>query len=164
MAMTAMFRPLEDVANNTPKDYLAHIHKNPEGIALKMLGIAQSKWPIPNIDDGVVRETIYRFLYIGPGAGLVIQTLLSQGQEAWGLETSRRGIASAPAEVRNYILWSKPWELPFTSMKGEPPVPYKMFHVAVVSKYLKELLNEDEWQETLKEIKKVSRYQALTNT
>ena len=150
-------RTLEEVANATPKDYLTHSPKDPTQLALMMEMKAQRMFPVPQ-GLGVVAETNYSFLYIGPGAGLVIQCLLDRGQRAFALETSRRGIASAPDLVRNYILWSKPWELPFPSKQGENPTNFKMFHIGIVNKYLKELLTPVEWKESLKELKKVCRY------
>lgn len=155
-----MFRTLEEVANATPKDYLSHGPLDPTLLALQMILKAERLFPISSRPGDIVDQS-YDFLYVGPGSGNVIQDLIDQGHRAFGLETSRRGIASAPELIRNYILWSKPWELPFPSMKGESPVPFKMFHVALLNKYLKELLTPEEWAETVKEVKKVSKYSAL---
>ncbi len=151
-------RSLSVVANATPKDYLAHIPPNPELLALQMIEKARRLWPYVERGDGVSKEPNYEFLFVGPGAGLIVQTLLDQGHRAYGLETSRRGIASGPEVTRSYIKWSLPWELPFTSLQGEVPTPIKQFHIAIINKYLREVLTADEWQAALKEIKKVSRY------
>ena len=151
------FRTLEEVANATPEDYLSHSPKDPTQLALMMEMKAQRLFPITQ-GLGVIAETSYSFLYIGPGAGLVVHTLLERGHRASALETSRRGIASAPEGERSYINWAKPWELPFPSMKGEPPVPFKLFHIGIMNSYLKELLTKVEWNESLKELKKVCRY------
>jgi len=160
-----MLRNLEDIANATPKDYLSHSPSDPIKLASMMVNTASQKFPVINRDDGVDRMQNYEFLYVGPGAGLVVKALIEQSHVAFGLETSRRGIASAPDEIRSYILWGKPWESPFpskftTSESGQQKVR-PMFHVAVINKYLKELLTQDEWQDTLKEIKKIARYAAI---
>lgn len=155
-----MFRDLQVVANATPKDYLLHVPRDPTKLALQMETKAKMMWP-QRSEVGAVIETNYSFLYIGPGAGLVVQTLLDRGHRAFALETSRRGIAFAPEVVRNYVLWSKPWELPFPSRQGETSNPFKMFHIGILHKYYKEILNRDEWNESIKELKKVCRYSAL---
>lgn len=148
-----MFRPLDEVANATPADYLEHA-ADPLQTGLQMMQVASSKFPLRG-DGSDVQMTGHEFLYVGPGSGLVVKFLLDQDQRAQGLETSRRGIASAPDVVRNYCIWSKPWETAF---------PNKNFHVAFISAYLKELLTEDEWNETLKEVARVSKHSQIYGT
>jgi hypothetical protein len=72
--------------------------------------------------------------------------------------------------VRNSLVWAMPWELPFASgrLQGQPiegqhtaPTPFKMFQVGILNKYYKEILTKDEWNESIKEIKKVCRYAAI---
>ena len=156
-----MFRDLKTLANDTPKDYLTHVPKDPTQVALQMELKAQRIFPVPQGQVNEVVETNYSFLFIGPGSGLVVQALLDRGHRAFALETSRRGIANAPETVRNYILWAKPWELPFASKRGEATTPFKMFHLGLLSKYYKDILSKEEWDESVKEIKKVCRYAAL---
>ena len=155
------FRDLKTLANATPKDYLLHQPKDPTQLALQMELKASRLFPVPQGQTGQIVETNYSFLYIGPGAGLVVQTLLDRGHRAFALETSRRGIANAPEMVRNYVMWAKPWELPFPSRQGESPSAFKMFHLGLMNKYYKEILTPVEWNESIKEIKKVCRYSAL---
>lgn len=156
-----MTRDLYTLANATPKDYLEHVPKNPEGIALAMIEKANRLFPIVNRDDGVSREQNHRFLFVGPGSGFVIDTLLNQGQRAFGMEPSRRGIMAAPDEVRGYISWVKPWENNIPSKQGETPTPFKMFHVALINKFLKTYFTPEEWALTVNEIKKISQYAAI---
>ena len=150
-------RDLPTIANSTPIDYLQHAPNQADRLALMMIEKANRLWPIPIRDDGISRETNYSFLFVGPGAGLVVQTLLDQGHKAYGIETSRRGIASGPETSRSYIKWCLPWETPFASLRGDPPTPFQMFHLTIVNKYLKTLLLPEEWSHTLKELKKVSK-------
>lgn len=156
-----MIRDLPTLANATPKDYLNHQPSDPQALALMMIEKARRLFPIPQVDDGIVRETNYNFLFVGPGSGVVIDTLINQGHKAWGIESSRRGIMAAPEEIRGYISWVKPWENNFPSMKGETPVAFKMFHVALINKFLKTYYTPEEWNSTVNEIKKLSRYAAV---
>lgn len=160
-----MFRTLAQVANATPPDYLNHAPHDPIVLAHQMVAKARRLYPIVEADDGVSRMQGYDFLYIGPGSGLIIKVLLEQGQRAQAIETSRRGIASAPEEVRNYILWGKPWELPIPMNRNVQTIkdgqvvtatqPFKMYHLGILNKYLKEILTPEEWNSAVKEIKKV---------
>lgn len=155
------FRTLAQVADATPKDYLLQIPPNPEQIALQMIRKAEALFPIKT-GLGIVAATNYSFLFIGPGSGLVIQALLDLGHMAQALETSRRAISLAPELVRNYINWSKPWELPYASKQGPTASqPLKLFHVGLISKYYQKILTPVEWSESVKEIKKVCRYAAV---
>ncbi|HZS47235.1 MAG TPA: hypothetical protein VFC63_19330 [Blastocatellia bacterium] len=147
-----MYRDLETIANSTPSDYLSYAPQKPEQLATQMMAKARQLFPIPNRDDGVEREQSYSFLFVGPGSGLVVDFLIQQEQIAHGLETSRRGIASAGDTVRNYLIWCKPWETSF---------PDRFFHVALLHKYLQKLLTPQEWAQTIKEIKRVSKYSSL---
>lgn len=156
-----MTRDLETLANATPKDYLEHIPKSPEGVALAMIEKANRLFPIPVGQDGFSGQTNHSFLFVGPGSGFVIDTLLSQGQRAFAMEPSRRGIMAAPDEVRGYISWVKPWENNFPSKRGENPTPFKMFDVALINKYLKTYFTEEEWNLTVNEVKKISKYAAI---
>lgn len=152
-----MLRSLEDVANATPKDYLAHVPKDAMLMAQKMIGTARQKNPIPNIDDGKERFQNYDFLYVGPGSGLVVQNLIQLGQAAFGMETSKRGIKyGSPDEIRSYVLWAKPWESPFAFAEHKKP-----FHVGILSDYYKKILTPEEWKETVAEMKRICRYIAV---
>ena len=148
----AAFRSLEEVANATPKDYLKHSPKEPERIAYKLISMANQSFPIhvpesQGMDVNPV-STGYKFLYAGPGSGLIISTLIQEGHLAHGVETSRRGIASAPENFRNYVIWTKPWETSF---------PDKYFHVTLLSSYLHDILTPDEWEATVTEFKRISK-------
>lgn len=160
-------RSLKEVANSTPPDYLAHIPKNPEYVAEEMLFKARQLFP-KRLDEsgdmGKVFEPDYSFLFVGPGAGLVVNALLQRGQVASGLETSKRGIASAPQGVWAYIRWAVPWELPFPTMRGEPPRPFKNFDVTYVNGYLKTILEPDEWDLSLSELEKISKHISIIET
>jgi hypothetical protein len=149
------FRPLDKIANATPKDYLSHSPKDAISLASMMLSKANQLFPIrvpeSNGTNVMAECTTYELLYVGPGSGLVIQFLLSQGHLCHGIETSRRGIASAPELVRNYINWQLPWETPFAN---------RAFHITLVSKYMQTLLTLDEWKATTVEMKRVSKYLA----
>lgn len=162
-----MFRTLAQVANATPPDYLFHAPKDPLQFAFQLITKAKRLFPPNDSDDGVSRMQGYDFFYEGPGAGQIIPTLIQQGHRAFGLETSRRGIATTPDDFRNYVLWGKPWELPIpqkqtasTIQDGQviqSTMPFKMFHIGIINKYLKQILTPVEWNEAVKEIKKVSR-------
>ncbi len=154
-------RSIVELANATPKDYLEAAPKDPQALALMMIEKARRLYPIADRDDGVAREQNYCFLFVGPGAGVVIDTLINQGHRAFGMESSRRGIMSAPDEIRGYVSWVKPWESNFPSKQGEHPIPFKMFHVALINKYLKTYYTEAEWEATLTEVKKLAKYAAL---
>lgn len=161
-----MLRSLEEVANASPVDYLAHAPKDPTSLAFHMIALAASKFPIVNRDDGVERIQNYELLYVGPGAGMVVQSLLAQGHMAMGMETSKRGIRyGSPDEVRSYVLWAKPWESPFPNKFRTPDSEQQkvrpMFHVVVINKFLKKCLTDEEWQYTLKEMKRLGRYITL---
>lgn len=149
-------RDLPTIANATPKDYLTHAPKNPDSLALQMIAKAQQLWPFRPA-QGEMADPTYTFLFVGPGAGHIVQTLIDQGHKAYGLETSKRGIMSGPELTRSYVKWTLPWEPPFPSMSGDHPTPFKMFHIAIINKYLKEIFTQEEWNATLKEIKKLSR-------
>lgn len=155
-----MLRDLRTLANATPKDYLDYVPKQPQVLALQMIAKANQLFPIRVDADGFSGQTNHSFLYVGPGSGLVIDVLLSQGQRAWGMESSKRGIMFAPDEVRGYISWVKPWESNFPSKQGENPVPFQMFHVALISKFLKTYYTPEEWNATIKEVKKLAKYVA----
>jgi hypothetical protein len=144
-------RTLEEIANATPTDYLNHKPKDPTGLAMQMIAKAERLFP-KNTDSGDMVDPTYSFLFIGPGAGLVVAALIAQEQRARGVETSKRGIASAPENIWSYIGWKKPWEL----SQGN-----KAVDVCLVNKYLKTLLLPDEWSRTVKEVERVSKYQAL---
>lgn len=160
-------RSLKDVANSTPPDYLTYIPKIPERVAEEMLMKARSLFP-KRLDEtgdmGALLEPDYSFLFVGPGAGLVVNALLQRGQVASGLETSRRGIASSPQGVWSYIRWAVPWELPFPTMKGEPPRPFKNYDVTYVNGYLKEILQPEEWDLSLAELDKISKHISIIET
>lgn len=146
-------RNLETIANATPKDYLEHKPKDPEALALMMRMKAERLFPFKINEE--FQDVSYSFFYMGPGSGLVIQNLIDNGHQAYGAETSKRGISTAPDLVRNYVLWILPWELSARN---------KQFHVALISSYYKELFAKDEWNATLKELKRVSKYQAVYPT
>ena len=160
-----MLRSLEDLANATPKDYLSHVPKDIEHIALGMISLANQKWPIINRDDGRERIQNHSFYFVGPGAGLVVKSLIEMEQSAQGCESSRRGIQfGGPEETRAYIKWSKPWETPFPTKSnptGGTPVAKPIFHVGIINGYLKQILTPEEWSETIKETKKLCRYAAV---
>src|SRR5258707_5244449 len=125
-------RDLEEIANNTPKDYLSHGPQNPLALSLQMIAKAQKMSP-----NGAttayqeIQETNFTFLYVGPGSGLIVKTLIDQGHIATGLETSKRGISMADPNIISYCNWSKPWETPFKN---------RYFDVSLLSKYYKIIL------------------------
>jgi len=140
-------RSLEEIANATPTDYLDHASKNPLGVAMQMLNKARQLFP--KNGDG---DQNYRFLFIGPGAGNIVKELINMEQQARGVETSKRGITSAPQDVWSYVGWKKPWEL----TQGD-----KSIDVCLVHRYLQTLLKPDEWSSTVREVKRVSKYSSL---
>lgn len=150
-------RDLPTIANATPTDYLSHAPTNPDQLGLQMIEKCARLYPYIERDDGVMRDPSYTLLYVGPGAGLVVQTIIDQGHRAYGIETSRRGIVSGPETSRSYVKWALPWENPFSSKRGDPPTPYQMFHLAIINKFLKQLLTPEEWKATTSEIKKISK-------
>jgi hypothetical protein len=137
-------RTIEEIANSTPKDYLEHTEE-PEQIVAQMMLKAQMLFP----KKGEIVENGHRFLYVGPGSGQIVKRLIERDQKAFGLETSKRGIASAPDEVRAYVNWSLPWETSYAD---------KFFNVAFVNPYFKTLLKDDEWTDFVKELNRASRY------
>jgi len=142
-----LIRSLEDLANATPTDYLSHSPSNPDAVAYKLL--SQVSQRTLEKDRGLeISSDSRQFLYVGPGSGLVISTVIQEGQLCYGLETSRRGIASAPDSFRNYILWQKPWETTFGK---------KQFDITILSTYLHELLTPEEWELTVTEMKRISK-------
>jgi hypothetical protein len=160
-------RSLKEIANSTPADYLEHIPKNPDAVANQMIHTAMQKFPkVPEhlMPLNVPQEAGYSFLFVGAGAGLVVNALLQREQIAFGLETSKRGIASAPEGVWSYVKWALPWELPFPTMTGEPPKPYKNYHITFINGYLKELLKPDEWELSLVELDKISKFISVIET
>jgi hypothetical protein len=140
-------RSLEEIANTTPPDYLTHAPKDPLNVAYGMLSKARQLFP--KTGDG---DQNYRFMFAGPGSGLVVKELIGLEQQARGVETSKRGITSAPQDVWSYIGWKKPWEL----TQGD-----KAMDVCLVNRYLQTLLRPDEWSATVKEIKRISKYSSL---
>jgi hypothetical protein len=140
-------RTLEEIANSTPLDYLTHAPKDPVALAHKMLQVARQK--LPKEADG---DPNYRFMFVGPGAGLVVKELILLEQQARGVETSKRGITYAPQDVWAYVGWKKPWEL----TQGD-----KGIDVCLVNRYLQTLLLPDEWSRTVAEIKRISKYSSL---
>lgn len=140
-------RGLDEIANSTPPDYLTHAPKNPLAVAHKML--QKAKQLFPKMGDG---DPNYRFMFVGPGAGLVVKELINMEQQARGVETSKRGITSAPNDVWAYVGWKRPWEL----TQGN-----KAIDVCLVNRYLQALLLPDEWSSTVKEIKRISKYSSL---
>ena len=142
-----MLRTLEEIANATPQDYSSHAPHNPHTLAVQMHYKAQQLFP--KTGDG---DANYRLMFVGPGAGLVVKELIDMDQQARGLETSKRGISTAPQEVWSYILWAKPWELGM----GD-----KTMEVCLTNRYLKQLLTPDEWSRTVKELQRISKYTAL---
>ena len=147
-------RSLSEIANATPPDYLSFGPKDPASVASQMINKARQLYP-RNIDTaplGAAVEPGYTFLYVGPGAGQIIQHLLEQEQSANGVETSKRGIVSGPKDVWNYDRWQLPWELHFGNREID---------VTLVNRYLQKLLLPDEWTATVKEIKRISKYSSL---
>jgi len=143
-----MFRDLETIANATPKDYLSHGPTDPLRIALQMISKAHARNPNGLISGTDVQETNYTFLYVGPGSGLIVKTLIDQGHIATGLETSKRGISMADPLVISYCNWSKPWETPFRN---------KYYDLALLNRYYQTILTPEEWDATVTEIKRVSK-------
>lgn len=145
-------RTLEEIANSTPPDYLAHAPRNPFKVALQMISVANQRFPRnPEAD---FYDPTYYFLYFGPGAGNVIKALITKEHKARGVETSKRAIASSPEDIWTYISWKKPWEL----SQGN-----KAVDVCFVNSYLQTLLTPEEWSRTEKEIERVSKHYQIIN-
>jgi hypothetical protein len=139
-------RTLEEIANATPKDYLNHTPKDPVLVAHRMVQKARTMFPKGDGDSN------HRFMFVGPGAGLVVKELIGMEQQARGVETSKRGITSAPNDVWSYVGWKKPWEL----SQGN-----KSIDICLVNRYLQTLLQPDEWSSMVKEVKRISKYTSL---
>jgi hypothetical protein len=157
-------RTLEEIANSTPEDYLTHVPGDPQRVAIRMIQKARQLFPKHIDESGSIGQNFepnYSFLFIGPGAGAVVQELLMQEQIAAGIETSRRGIQSGPEGSRTYVRWTLPWQHSFPTMTGDPPRPFKYFDITLVNRYLQELLSPEEWSKTVEEVKKLSKYSSL---
>ncbi|MDQ3816105.1 MAG: methyltransferase domain-containing protein [Acidobacteriota bacterium] len=142
-----VIRSLEEIANATPEDYTSNAPTDPTSVAVQMISTARNRFP--RNGDG---DPNYRFLYIGPGAGMVVKELINQEHQARGVETSKRGITSAPSDVWNYVGWQLPWELTL----GD-----RTMDVCFINRYLETLLTPDEWSMTVKEVERVSKYHQI---
>ncbi len=143
-----MLRSLEEIANATPQDYANYFPKEPVALAHQMFDRAGKLFP----RRSDMEDANYRFLYVGPGAGFLVQELIDLGHQAKGVETSRKGISLSPQGVWSYIMWSVPWELSLES---------KSVDIALISRYYETLLSPEEWSNTVTEIIRISKDQSI---